>query len=110
MARSLVDDVLVELFLDFARGRNVGKERLGHAPAPPFLVQNRLAKLDAFAADVNIARTFHERADVAVALAAKRAVGVFLCASGPSWGRTAPAAASLTSAAAAAPAAGDVLT
>ena len=74
----LVDHVGVELFLDLARGGNIGEERLGHAPPPPLLVEDRLAELDALAADVDVARAFDERADVAVALAAERAIGVLL--------------------------------
>ena len=74
----LADHVGVELFLDLARGRDVGEERLGHAPAPPLLVEDRLAELDALAANVDVARTFHQGTDVAVALAAERAIGVLL--------------------------------
>ena len=80
----LADHVGVELFLELARGRDVGEERLGHAPPFPLLVEDLLAKLDAIAADVNVAGTFHERADVAVALAAERAIGVFLGPAGAS--------------------------
>ena len=74
----LADDVLVEVFLDLARGRDVGEEVLGDAAAAAFLVEDRLAELDAFAANVDVARTLDERADVAVAFAAERAVGVLL--------------------------------
>jgi hypothetical protein len=42
------------------------------AAAPLFLVENRLAQLDALAADVNVTGSFHQRADVAIALAAER--------------------------------------
>ena len=78
----LVDDVRVELLLDLARGRDVGEEGLGDPSPPPLLVEDRLAELDAFAANVDVARPFDERADVAVALAAERAVGVLLGAAG----------------------------
>ena len=74
----LADHVGVELLLDLARGRDVGEERLGDAPPPPLLVEDRLAELDAIAADVDVARSFHQRADVAVALAAERAIGILL--------------------------------
>ena len=87
----LADDVGVELVLDFARSRNIGEERLGHAPAAPLLVEDRLAELDAFAADVDISGTFHQRADVAKALATERAVGVFLGAARCSRGHARPA-------------------
>jgi hypothetical protein len=36
-----------------------------------FLLQDRLAEVDALAADVNVAGTFHERPDIAIALAAE---------------------------------------
>ena len=72
----LADDVLVELVLDGARRGDVGDERLGDAAAAFLLVDDRLAQLDALAADVDVAGPFDERADVAVALAAERTVGV----------------------------------
>ncbi len=84
----LADDVLVELFLDLARGGDVGEEGLGDAPAAAFLVEDRLAELDALAADVDVAGPFDERADVAVALAAERAVGVLLDPAGGRAGRS----------------------
>ena len=74
----LADHVGVELLLDFARGRDVGEERLGNAAPLPLLVEDLLAKLDAIAADVNVARAFHQGADIAIALAAERAKGVLL--------------------------------
>jgi len=48
-----------------------------HGPESPtraalaFLVEDRLAEFDALAADVNVVRPFHERSDVAIALATK---------------------------------------
>ncbi len=74
----LADHVGVELLLDLARRRDVGEERLGNAAPFPLLVEDLLAELDAIAADVDVARTFHQRADVAIALAAEGAIGVFL--------------------------------
>jgi hypothetical protein len=72
----LTDHILVEFVLDGARRRNVGEECFRSAAAALFLVDDRLAEFDALAADVHVARAFHERADIAVALAAKRAIGV----------------------------------
>ena len=89
----LVDHVLVELLLDLARGRDVGEEGLGDPPAPSLLVEDRLAELDAFAADVDVAGAFDQRADVAVALAAEGAIGVLLGAAGRPARRTAAAVA-----------------
>ena len=74
----LADHVGVELFLDLARSGDVGEERLGHAAPFPLLVEDLLAELDAVAADVDVARAFHQGADIAIALAAERAVGVLL--------------------------------
>ena len=54
------------------------KSVLGTPRRLPLLVEDRLAELDAFAADVDVAGTFHQGANVAIALAAERAVGVFL--------------------------------
>ena len=74
----LADDVLVELRDDFARRGNLGEELLAGAAAPPFLLEDRLAKLDALAADVDVAGPFDQRADVAIALATERTEGVLL--------------------------------
>src|SRR5262244_2358393 len=85
----LVDHVGVQLFLDLARGRDVGEEGLGHASAAALLVEDRLTELDALAADVDIAGPFDEGADVAVALAAERAERVLLGAAGGPGGHAA---------------------
>ncbi len=74
----LADDVGIELFLELARGRDIGEERLGHAAPLALLVEDLLAESDAVAADVDISRTFDEWTDVAIAFAAERAIGVFL--------------------------------
>src|SRR4051794_34753917 len=84
----LIDHVLIELHLDLARRGDVGEERLGHSPTPPLLVEDRLAELDALAANIDVARPFDERPDVAVTLAAERAIGVLLGATRGSRGRT----------------------
>jgi len=52
----LADHVLVQFLLDAPGGGDVGKEGLGIVPAPLLLVNDRLAQLDALAADVDIAR------------------------------------------------------
>ena len=72
----LADHVLIELLLDGAGRRDMREQRLGRAAAPFFLVDDRLAQLDALAADIDVARSFDEGADVAIAFAAKGAVGV----------------------------------
>ena len=77
---ALADDVLVEFFLDVAGGRDVGEQALGAAAPAFFLVDDRLAQLDAFAADVDVARALDEGADVAVTFAAEGTIGVAVAA------------------------------
>ena len=74
----LADDVLIELFLDTARRRRVGTRRAFAGATPPFafLLDDRLAKVDALAADVDIARPFDQRSDIAVAPPAEGTKGV----------------------------------
>ncbi len=48
------------------------------AAAAAFLFEDRLAEVDTLAADVNVARSFDQRPDVAIALSAERAERVFL--------------------------------
>src|SRR5271165_4340724 len=74
----LSNDIGVELILDLARSRNIREERLGHTAAATLLVEDRLAELDAFAADVDVSGSFDQGAHVTKALATKRAVGVLL--------------------------------
>ena len=65
----LADDVLVELGDDLPRRGNLAEQRLaGPAPAS-LLFEDRLAQVDALAADVDVARAFDQRPHVAVALA-----------------------------------------
>ena len=89
----LADHVLIELFLDLARRGDIGEERLGDAPTPTLLIEDRLAEFDALAADVDVPRPFDERADVAITLAAERAIGVLLRPAGRAGRRVTPAAA-----------------
>src|SRR5262249_49375950 len=70
------DHILVEFLFDGARRRDVGKEGFGDAAAAFFLIDDRLAEFDALAADIHIAGPFHERAHVAIALAAEGAISV----------------------------------
>ena len=70
---ALADHILIELFLDRARRRRVRRDRPGGAATAFFLIDDRLAQFDAFAADVDVARSFDEGADIAVALSAKGA-------------------------------------
>ena len=79
----LADDVLVELLLDRRAATGMLDDGgFGAAAALLLLVDDRLAELDALAADVDVAGPFDERADVAVALAAEGAVGVAVAAGG----------------------------
>src|SRR5262249_15515623 len=72
----LTDDILVDFFLDGAGTRNIGEERLRTTAAALFLVDDRLTKLDAFAADVDIAGALYQRPHVSVTLAAKRTISI----------------------------------
>src|SRR5207253_1088665 len=67
----LANDVGVELLLDGARRRDVGEGRPGAGAAAFLLVDDRLAQLDALAADVNVAGAFNEWPDLAVILPAE---------------------------------------
>ena len=61
--------------------RGVGilaEQRLAGAAAAALLFEDRLAEVDALAADVDVAGPFDQRPDVAIALAAEGAEGVFL--------------------------------
>jgi hypothetical protein len=64
----LADDVLVQLGNDLPRAGDLGKELLRRAPPLSLLVEDRLAELDALAADVDVAGSFDQRTNVPVAL------------------------------------------
>ncbi len=78
----LADDVLVELGHDLPRRGDIVEQRFAGSAAAALLFEDRLAEIDAFAADVDVARSLDQRADVAIALAAKGAKGVFLGGAG----------------------------
>ena len=72
----LADDVVVELLLDGPRRRDVAEDGMRCAAAALLLIDDRLAQLDALAADVDVAGALDERADFAIALAAKGTMGI----------------------------------
>ena len=72
LGRFLANDVLVELRQDLARRGDSRKELLARAAAFAFLVEDTLAKLDALAADVNVARSFDQWSDVPITFATER--------------------------------------
>ena len=74
----LPDDVLVQVFDQFPGRGNLAEQGLAGPPAAAFLLEDRLAEVDTFAADINVARPLDQRADVAIALAAERAKCVLL--------------------------------
>src|SRR5829696_8397115 len=76
--RLLANDVFVKLGLDLAWSGDAGEELLARAAAFAFLVQDRLAKLDALATDVNVARSFDQRSDVSITFATERTERVLL--------------------------------
>ncbi len=51
-----------------------------------FLVENRLAQFDAFAADIDIVGSFHQGTNFAITFAAKGAAGILFAASCPIGG------------------------
>src|SRR5262245_36584620 len=72
----LARDELIELSADGFRGRHGRGTSCGATATAFLLVDDRLAKLDAPAADVDLTRPFNQGADVPVVFATKRAVGV----------------------------------
>src|SRR5262249_8036687 len=72
----LADHILIELVLDGSRRGDMREQRFGNAPPPLLLIDDRLAKIDALATDINISRSFDQRTNVAIALATKRAIGI----------------------------------
>jgi hypothetical protein len=74
----LPDHVFVEMGHDLAGRGDRREELLARASAALLLVEDRLAELDAFAADVDVARALDERPHIPVTLAAKRAEGILL--------------------------------
>ena len=80
----LADDVLVQLGDDLPRRGDLAEQRLGGAAAAALLFEDRLAEIDALAADVDVAGSLDQRADVAIALAAEGAEGVLLGGAGSS--------------------------
>jgi len=79
LGRILADDVLVELRQDFTRRGDPREELFTRAASFSFLVEDRLAKLDALAADVNVAGPFDKGTDVSITLATERAERVLFC-------------------------------
>src|SRR5262249_20571731 len=81
LGRFLPDDVLIELPHDLAGRRNAGEELFARSTTFAFLVDDRLAKLDALAADVDVARSFNQWSDVSIAFTTERTERVlFGCA------------------------------
>src|SRR5437763_17048058 len=72
----LADDVLIEVIDDCPGRGNLGEGLLAGAPLATLLVQDVLTQVDAFAADVDVAGSFDQRSDVAIALAAETTEGV----------------------------------
>jgi hypothetical protein len=73
---------LIEMIHDVPRCRNLIEELLGRPATLGFLIENRLAKLDAFTTNIDVARTLYEGPDIAVALSTERAKRIFLGRSG----------------------------
>jgi hypothetical protein len=66
------------MLFDFTRGWNVREECFWNTATLLFLIQNRLAKLNAFAANVDVAWSFDQWPYIAKAFATEGTCGVFL--------------------------------
>jgi hypothetical protein len=67
----LPDHVLVQVFDQFPRCGNLIEQGLAGPPPAALLLEDRLAEVDTFTANVNVAWSFDQWADIAVALAAE---------------------------------------
>src|SRR5205823_436630 len=76
----LADHILVELVLEVARRGDVREKGLGNSPAAFFLIDDGLAELDTFTTNIDVARSFDQRADIPVALATKRTISIAVAA------------------------------
>src|SRR5262245_105134 len=77
-AIGLSDDVLIQLADDLFRRGNAREQRLSRAAASLLLLEDRLTQINTLAADVNVARSFDQRANIAVTLATERTEGILL--------------------------------
>lgn len=75
---SLSDHVLIEMVDNVTRRWNLVEEFLRRPSTLGFLIENRLAKLDAFTTNVDVARPLDERTDIAIALSQKEQKAFFL--------------------------------
>ena len=78
LALRLADHVLVQLGHDVAGRRDLLEELLGRPATTLFLLEDRLAQVNALAADVDVAGTFDQRPHVPIALPAERTKRVLL--------------------------------
>src|SRR5690242_15364700 len=76
--RLLPNNILVELSQNLARRWDPREQLFARSAAFSFLIQDALAKLDALAADVNVAWPFDQRTDVSIALPTERTERVLL--------------------------------
>ena len=74
----LANHILIQVADDLAGGRNLGKRLFARPAAAAFLIQDRLAQVDALAAGVDVAGAFDQGTDVAITLATEGTEGVFL--------------------------------
>jgi hypothetical protein len=66
LGRILADDVLVKARDDLSRTGDLGEQLLARTTAFAFLVQDRLAELDALATDIDVARSFDQGSDISI--------------------------------------------
>jgi hypothetical protein len=77
----LTDYIFVQVSDDIARARNVVEKFLRRSATLGFLIQDRLAQFNAFAANVYVTRSFDQWTYISVALATERAESILFCAS-----------------------------
>src|SRR5262245_32827222 len=74
----LADHVFAQLPHDFAGRGDARKQLFAGSATLTFLVEDRLAKLDTLATDVDVARSFDQRSDIAITFATERTESVLL--------------------------------
>src|SRR5690606_6739079 len=83
LGEALADDVLVQVFDNGAGRGDLGQDRGDGPDAPPLLLEDVLAEVNAVGADIDLVGPLDHGADVAAGLAAERAGGHAATAESP---------------------------
>jgi len=81
----LADHVLVEFVLEGAGRGDIGDGVFGNAAPAFFLVDDRLAQLDALTTDVHVAGALDEGADISIAFATERTKSIAVATGVAGW-------------------------